>query len=88
MGPSTLRFELEPDRDGCRLVFTDTLPREETAKNAAGWEVCLANLEACLAGEELPQTDWSELHEHYAERFGVDPEVGRRAMREYSDRPR
>ena len=59
---------------------------EETAKNAAGWEVCLANLEG-LAGEESPQTEWSELHEHYAERFGVDPEVGRRAMREYSDRP-
>jgi uncharacterized protein YndB with AHSA1/START domain len=87
-GPSTLRFELEPDGDGCRLVFTDMLPREETAKNAAGWEVCLANLEARLAGEESPETDWSELHEHYAERFRVDPEVGRRAMREYSDRPR
>jgi uncharacterized protein YndB with AHSA1/START domain len=84
-GPSILRFELEPDADGCRLVFTDTLPREETAKNAAGWEVCLASLEARLAGEEPPETDWSNLHEHYAGRFGVDPEVGRRAMREYSD---
>jgi len=87
-GPSTLRFELEPDGDGCRLVFTDTVPREETAKNAAGWEVCLADLESRLAGEEPAQRKeevWPELHEYYAERFGVDPEVGRRAMEEYKD---
>jgi uncharacterized protein YndB with AHSA1/START domain len=84
-GTSALRFELEPDGDGCRLTFTDTLPREESAKNAAGWEVCLDNLEARLAGEEPSETGdhWSELHEYYSARFGVDPEVGRRAMREY-----
>jgi len=85
-GPSTLRFELEPDGDGCLLVFTDTLPREESAKNAAGWEVCLGDLERMLAGEEAAgrePDEWSELHEHYAASFGVDPEVGRRAMREY-----
>jgi uncharacterized protein YndB with AHSA1/START domain len=85
-GPSTLRFELEPDDEGCRLTFTDTLPREETAKNAAGWEVCLDDLEATLAGEETEKADpdrWSELHEHYAKTFGVDPEVGRKAMKEY-----
>jgi uncharacterized protein YndB with AHSA1/START domain len=85
-GPSSLRIELEPDGDGCRLTFTDMLPREETAKNAAGWEVCLANLEARLAGEspaEPPEDHWSKLHEDYAAEFGVDPEIGRRAMREY-----
>jgi uncharacterized protein YndB with AHSA1/START domain len=85
-GPSSLRFELERDGDGCRLVLIDMLPREETAKNAAGWEVCLTNLEARLGGEspaEPPEDGWSTLHEDYAARFGVDPEVGRRAMREY-----
>jgi uncharacterized protein YndB with AHSA1/START domain len=86
-GPSELRFELEPDGNGCRLVFTDTLPREETAKNAAGWEVCLAHLEATLAGQktERAEEEWVELHEHYAAEFGVDPEVGLRAMREYRE---
>jgi hypothetical protein len=67
-------------------VFTDALPREESAKNAAGWEVCLQNLEARLAGAdpaEPPQDHWSELHDAYAAKFGVDPEVGRKAMREY-----
>jgi uncharacterized protein YndB with AHSA1/START domain len=87
-GPSTLRFELEPDGDGCRLIFTDTLPREESAKNAAGWEVCLEDLERRLDGEEAAERApeaWSELHEGYAADFGVDPEVGRRAMREYRE---
>jgi uncharacterized protein YndB with AHSA1/START domain len=86
-GPSTLRFELEPDGDGCRLTFTDTVPREETAKNAAGWEVCLTDLEATLAGAktERDEAQWVELHEHYAKQFGVDPEVGRRAMEEYKN---
>jgi uncharacterized protein YndB with AHSA1/START domain len=85
-GTSTLRFELEADGDGCRLVFSDTLPRAESAKNAAGWEVCLENLAARLAGEdssEPPESDWSDLHEHYAARFEVDPALGRQAMREY-----
>ncbi len=87
-GTSVLRFELEPAGEGCRLVFTDALPREESAKNAAGWEVCLDGLEALLAGEGATQEagdHWTELHEHYAAEFGVDPEVGRRAMREYAE---
>jgi uncharacterized protein YndB with AHSA1/START domain len=85
-GPSSLRFELESDGEGTRLTFTDTLPREESAKNAAGWEVCLNDLESLLAGAETTQVDpdrLSELHEHYAASFGVDPEVGRQAIKEY-----
>jgi uncharacterized protein YndB with AHSA1/START domain len=85
-GQSTLRFKLEPDGDGCRLIFMDTLPRADSAKNAAGWEVCLDGLETSLAGGKPAEANpdrWSELHEHYAERFGVDPEVGLRAMREH-----
>jgi uncharacterized protein YndB with AHSA1/START domain len=87
-GPSSLRFELEPDGDGCRLTLIDMLPREETAKNAAGWEVCLGDLEARLAGEdpaERSEDRWSTLHEGYAAEFGVDPEIGRQAMREYGE---
>jgi len=85
-GTSVLRFELEPDGDGCRLVFTDSLPRQESAKNAAGWEVCLERLEAHLAGAEpaeRPDGHWSELHDHYVDQFGVDPEIGHRAMRDH-----
>ena len=53
-GGQTLRFELEPDGDGTRLVFTHALPREETAKTAAGWQLRLDDLEARLAGDESP----------------------------------
>ena len=49
-GDQTLRFELEPDGDGTRLVFTHALPREESAKTAAGWQLCFDDLEARLAG--------------------------------------
>jgi uncharacterized protein YndB with AHSA1/START domain len=83
-GDQELRFELEPDGDGTRLVFTHALPREESAKTAAGWQLRLALLESRLAGEEMPdfeQDQWIGLHEGYAEEFGVDPEVGRSALR-------
>jgi hypothetical protein len=35
---------------------------------------------------EFPPDRWSELHDHYAEEFGVDPEVGRQALRERQGR--
>ena len=84
-GGQTLRFELEADGDATRLAFTHALPREEAAKVAAGWQLRLAILEARLAGDEAPefgQDRWIELHEGYADQFGVDPEEGRRALRE------
>jgi uncharacterized protein YndB with AHSA1/START domain len=84
-GEQILRFELKPDGDGTRLVFTHALPRAETAKTAAGWQLRLVLLEARLAGEPEPgfdQAQWIELHEGYADQFGVDPEEGRRALRE------
>lgn len=83
--PQLLRFELEPDGDGTELVFTHELPKPDSAKVAAGWQLCLDDLETALAGEprsEFPEGRWVELHEAYAERFGVDPENGRKALRE------
>jgi uncharacterized protein YndB with AHSA1/START domain len=80
-----LRFELEPDGDGTKLTFTHELPRPDTAKVAAGWQLCLDDLELALGGEtrdEFPAGRWVELHEEYAEQFGVSPEPGRKALRE------
>jgi uncharacterized protein YndB with AHSA1/START domain len=80
-----LRFELEPDGDGTKLVFTHELPRSESAKVAAGWQLCLDDLELALAEtprSEFPEGRWVELHEAYAEQFGVSPEPGREALRE------
>jgi hypothetical protein len=47
-------------------------------------------LDALLAGEPMSEADsldaWPETHERYAEQFGVDPELGRKAFAEYPRR--
>jgi hypothetical protein len=83
-----LRFELRPDGDGCMLVFSHAFAElEKAARDAAGWDVCFARFEALLAGEPVGEAEalknWPELHERYAEQFGVDPELGRRAFAEH-----
>lgn len=83
-----LRFELRPDGDGCVLVFTHAFDeREKSARDAAGWDNCFTRFDALLAGEPMSEAEslksWPEIHERYAERFGVDPEVGRKAFAEH-----
>ena len=60
-------------------VFDD---RGLAAQTAAGWEAYLSRLEPHLAGGYLSEPEAhaasEELHERYAERFGVDPGPGRR----------
>jgi uncharacterized protein YndB with AHSA1/START domain len=85
-------FDLTEHSDGCRLVFTHVFDdHTAAAQTAAGWESYLARLEPHLAGghllEEESHRSWEEVHEGYAERFGVDPEPGRRfAARLRADR--
>ena len=71
-GGEQLRFELEPARDGCRLLFTHFLSeRIQAARDAAGWEMCLTELERLLVGEaaEAPgigaTPEWRGLYEKY-----------------------
>jgi uncharacterized protein YndB with AHSA1/START domain len=83
-----LRFELHPDGDGCVLVFTHAFDdRARAARDAAGWDRCFARFDALLDGEPMSEADsleaWPEMHERYAEQFGVDPEVGRKAFAEH-----
>jgi hypothetical protein len=83
-----LRFELRPDGEGCVLVFSHIFDdRDTAARSAAGWDRCFVRLDALLAGVPMSEADslegWSEVHERYAEEFGVDPEVGRRALAEH-----
>ncbi|KUN86468.1 SRPBCC family protein [Streptomyces griseoruber] len=51
-GGDELRFDLQPDGDErTRLTLTDVLESADTAaRNAAGWEVCLAALDTRAAG--------------------------------------
>lgn len=69
-----LRFELEPDGDGCLLVFTHTFDdRAGAASFASGWQACFHAMEQVLEGK--PPGDAypsAELHDSYVERFGLD----------------
>lgn len=83
-----LRFELRADGEGCVLTFTHAFAdRGKAARDAAGWERCFARLQALLLAKPMSEAasleSWSEAHEHYAEEFGVDPEVGRRAFAQH-----
>jgi uncharacterized protein YndB with AHSA1/START domain len=77
-GDDVLRWEIVPEGDGCRLVFSQTIAaggisggRPGTARNAAGWDVCLGALAARLDGEPAPDVAWFPLFEAYVERFGL-----------------
>jgi uncharacterized protein YndB with AHSA1/START domain len=72
------RFELAAREGGCLLVFTHVINDDAlAAQTAAGWDTYLARLEPHLAGgflsEEEAHEPWAEIHERYAQRFGVDP---------------
>lgn len=71
-GPDELRFELESLGDhSTRLTLINVLDaRNAAARNAAGWEVCLASLESSLAGNVRdphsdPLADWRTYYDAY-----------------------
>jgi uncharacterized protein YndB with AHSA1/START domain len=77
-GDGMLRWEVVPDGAGCRLHFTHTLGagggwggRLAAARHAAGWDECLAGLEARLDGADPDGPGWFERSEAYVERFGL-----------------
>ncbi|WP_049577231.1 SRPBCC domain-containing protein [Nonomuraea sp. SBT364] len=76
-------FDLAAHEGGCRLTFIHVIDDLGlSAQTATGWEAYLSRLEPHLAGRDLSEEDaheqWEEVHERYAERFGVDPAPGRR----------
>jgi hypothetical protein len=80
-----LRFELRPAGEGCVLLFSHAFDgRERAARDGAGWDRCFARFDALLEGEPMSEEDslraWPQVHERYAEQFGVDPELGREAF--------
>ncbi|QFZ22381.1 SRPBCC family protein [Saccharothrix syringae] len=69
-----LRFELLPHERGCLLVFTAVLGAERgAARDAVGWDTCLAALEARL--DDRPFSGGGEVLgaiERYTREFGLD----------------
>jgi uncharacterized protein YndB with AHSA1/START domain len=71
-GDSEVRFELTAHDDSTRFVLTNLLGTEnESARNAAGWHVCLAELDKALASGTASgphaegAADWQPLYEQY-----------------------
>jgi uncharacterized protein YndB with AHSA1/START domain len=84
-GDEDLRWELEPTEQGCRLALTHTFdersgiphpagPRKKAARNASGWDVCLASLQTLLdhgPRHDDPSGDqpWERLYDRYVQKF-------------------
>jgi uncharacterized protein YndB with AHSA1/START domain len=72
-GGDELHFDLEPAGEGrTRFTLTNVLGAADTAaRNGAGWEVCLAALDARARGERFagphagPSTPWKEFYDGY-----------------------
>jgi uncharacterized protein YndB with AHSA1/START domain len=68
-----LRFDLEAaGAGGCRLTLVDVLSeRQEAARNAAGWTVCLGELHKHISGEQAdgPHSStalpWQPIYDEY-----------------------
>ena len=58
--PSLVRFDLEPDGDGCRLVLTHDIAADEAKGVPAGWHAHLEALEDAADGVFTP---WDTLVE-------------------------
>ena len=74
-GDERLEIELQPDGDGCRLTFTHVLStREQAARDAAGWHICLDRLQEHLGGEAAsapgaePTAEWRAHYDEYERR--------------------
>ena len=72
-GDSELRFELEALEGGrCRLTLIDVLEAADmAARNGAGWNMCLRELDKLLAGSETSglhstaSRSWQEYYDSY-----------------------
>lgn len=76
-----LRWELDERPEGTLLTFTHTFDdKGRAARDAAGWDHCLASLESLLGGNPVEPFTW-ERHDqrfaHYARRFGPEGAVHR-----------
>ena len=66
-GEETLRFELDPEERGTRLVLVDELPPGAAARNAAGWDDCLDR----LMGVEPDPEAWKVRFAGYSAAFAL-----------------
>lgn len=71
-GEDLLRFELEAEGDGCRLVFHHAFENRASApRSAAGWHTCVDSLVSLVDGTDH-RGDWSTYHARYSDELGAD----------------
>lgn len=72
-GTHLLKYELTADGDGCRFRLSESFEDSSLgARNAAGWEMCLENLDLLLEGGALVKfvvDVWSAKFKHYGAKF-------------------
>lgn len=73
-GEEVLRFELSADDGGTRIVLTDELAAGIAARNAAGWEQCLAR----LGRRPSEESSWQASFDRYVAKFSplLGPQEG------------
>ena len=75
-GVDELHFELEPiDDNNCKLTLINVLEARDTAaRSAAGWSVCLAELDKHISGAAAdgPHSDTSEPWRPYYDAYVAD----------------
>lgn len=68
-GEGSVRFELEPEGEGCILLLKEYIPvlNDHTPKDLAGWEVCLEMFYEVLNGKNtaFPKESWKAHYEAY-----------------------
>jgi len=77
-GQHRIRCELAAAGDGCNLLFSETIDDASMgARDAAGWELCLENLDTLLQGGAIAKFAWDVWNpkfQRYVQKF--EPEFG------------
>jgi uncharacterized protein YndB with AHSA1/START domain len=80
-GGGDVRWELEPQAGGTRMMLWANIDRRYIAMGAAGWHVCFDVLDHLLSGtpigriagpEAMQVPGWQQLHAEYAKQFRVE----------------
>jgi uncharacterized protein YndB with AHSA1/START domain len=77
-GDHAMRFEIEAEGDGCLFRLSERFEDPSwAARNAAGWEMCIENLDLILEGAsalKFMAEVWRTKFRHYVGKF--EPEFG------------
>lgn len=68
----SIRFELQPETNGCRLVLIETISKitDHTPKDLAGWHVCLDVISALMDGRAFDRSEeWKKWYKKYIQAF-------------------